>query len=79
MLAGFAPRFPGDSDGKESACNAGDPGSIPGSGRSPEKEMAIHSSIFPWRISWTEEPGSYNPWGHKEADMTDQLSLHLNL
>ena len=27
--------FPGDSDGKASACNAGDPGSIPGSGRSP--------------------------------------------
>ena len=29
--------FPGGSDGKESACNAGDPGSIPGSGRSPEE------------------------------------------
>ena len=28
--------FPGGSDGKVSACNAGDPGSIPGSGRSPE-------------------------------------------
>ena len=27
--------FPGDSDGKESACNAGDPGSNPGLGRSP--------------------------------------------
>ena len=27
--------FPGSSDGKESACNAGDPGSIPGLGRSP--------------------------------------------
>ena len=27
--------FPGGSDGKESACDAGDPGSIPGSGRSP--------------------------------------------
>ena len=27
--------FPGDSDGEESACNAGDQGSIPGSGRSP--------------------------------------------
>ena len=27
--------FPGDSDGKESACHVGDPGSIPGSGRSP--------------------------------------------
>ena len=29
--------FPGGSDGKASACNAGDPGSIPGSGRSPEE------------------------------------------
>ena len=28
--------FPGGSDGKESACNAGDMGSIPGSGRSPQ-------------------------------------------
>ena len=28
-------RFPGGSDGKASACNVGDPGSIPGSGRSP--------------------------------------------
>ena len=34
-----APRgFPGDSDGKESACNAGDSGLIPGSGRSPGEE-----------------------------------------
>ena len=33
MLEGF----PGFSDGKESACNAGDPGSIPGLGRSPGK------------------------------------------
>ena len=31
------PHFPGGSDSKESACNAGDPGSIPGSGRSPGK------------------------------------------
>ena len=29
--------FPGGSDGEESACNAGDPGSIPGLGRSPEE------------------------------------------
>ena len=35
------------TSGKESACNAGDPGSIPGSGRSPlEKGMATHSSIL---------------------------------
>ena len=32
--------FPGGSDGKESACNTGDPSSIPGGGRSPGKGMA---------------------------------------
>ena len=49
--------FPGGSDGKESACNSGDLGSIPGLGRSPQEEMATHSSIFAWRILWSEEPG----------------------
>ena len=34
----------GSSDGKESACNAGDPGLIPGLGRPLEKEMATHSN-----------------------------------
>ena len=48
--------FPGDSDGKESACNKGDLGLIPGSGRSLEKGMATHSSILAWRIPWTEKP-----------------------
>ena len=38
--------FPGGSDGKESTCNAGDPGLIPGSGRSPGEGKAIHSSII---------------------------------
>ena len=99
--------FPGSSAGKESACNAGDPGSIPGLGRSAgegigyplqyswaslvaqlvenlpvmrqtwvwslhwedplEMEMATHSSILAWRV----------PWGHKESDMTEWLSLLL--
>ena len=49
--------FPGDSDGKESACNAGDPGSTPGLGKILEKGMATHSNTLAWRISWTEEPG----------------------
>ena len=44
------PGFPGGSDGKESACNVGDPGSIPGLGRSPgdslEKGKATQSSIL---------------------------------
>ena len=49
--------FLGGSDGKESACNAGDPGSIPGLEDPPEKEMATHSNILSWKIPWTEEPG----------------------
>ena len=49
--------FPGGSDGKESACNAGDLGSISGLGRSLEKRTVTHSSILAWRIPWTEEPG----------------------
>ena len=49
--------FPGGTDRKASVNNAEDPGSIPGSGRSPEKEMAIHSSTIAWKIPWTEEPG----------------------
>ena len=48
--------FPGGSDGKASAYNKGDPGSIPGLGRSLEKEMATHSSILAWKIPWMEEP-----------------------
>ena len=67
--------FPGGSDGKESACSAGDMGSIPGSGRPPEKGMATHSIILAWRIPWTEEPcGLYSPWGCKEPDTTEQLT-----
>ena len=40
-----------------------------------EKEMAIHSSILAWRIPWTEEP---RPWGCKELDMTERLTLSLS-
>ena len=46
IIAPFVPGFPGDSDGKVSACNAGDPGLIQWLGRSPEKEMATHFAIF---------------------------------
>ena len=36
-----------------------------------EKEMATHSSILAWEITWTEEPGGlYSPWGCKESDTT---------
>ena len=36
-----------------------------------ENGMATHSSIFAWRIPWTEEPVGYSPWGHNESDMTE--------
>ena len=46
--------FPGSSAGKESTCNAGDPGLIPGLGRSAGKKgKATHSSILAWRTAWT--------------------------
>ena len=41
-----SPLFPGGSDGKESACSAGDPGSIPGLEDPLEKGMTTHSSIL---------------------------------
>ena len=39
----------------------------------PEKEMATHSSILAWRRQ--RRLVGYNPWGHKESDMTEQLAL----
>ena len=34
-----------------------------------QRELATHSSILAWKISWTEEPGGlYDPWGHEELD-----------
>ena len=51
------------SDSKESACNVGDLGLIPGLGRSLEKEMATHFSILAWRIPGMEEPGGLQSMG----------------
>ena len=66
--------FPDGSDGKESACNAGDPGLIAGLG-------------IPWRRKWQSTPvflpgefngqrslAGYSPWGHTELDMTERLT-----
>ena len=69
--------FRGGSDSKEPACNAGNPGLIPGSGRSPgRKEMATHSSILAWIISWTEEPGGLQSMESQRV-RTEQLTLSL--
>ena len=70
----------GGSDGKESACSVGDPGSIPGSGRSPGEGNGnpLQYSCLE-KIPWMEEPG-YSPWGRKYSDTTERLHfLSLSL
>ena len=67
--------FSGGSDGKESACNAGDLGSIPGLGGSPGEG---HGN--PLQYSCLENPhgqrnlAGYSQWGRKESDMTERQS-----
>ena len=65
--------FPGGSDGKESACNAGDLGSIPRLEDPLEKGMATHSSTLASRIPWTEEPGGLQSMGSQSmgSDTTE--------
>ena len=59
--------FPDGSAGKESACNAGDLGSIPGLGRAPEE-----GSHYLLQYSGLENfHGLFSPWGHKEPDITE--------
>ena len=67
--------FLGAWDSKESVCNAGDQGSIPGPEKSPGKRSFYYSTILAWRIPWTEEPLGYSPWGCKESETTKWLSL----
>jgi len=56
--------FPGGLDSKESTCNAGDPGSIPESGRSPVEGNGYPLQyILSWRIPGTEEPGGLQSMG----------------
>ena len=62
--------FPGDSPGKESACNVGDLGSISWLGRPLEKGWLPTSVFWPGEFN-----GLYSPWGCKELDMTKWLSL----
>ena len=114
-MLGTCVGFPGSSAGKESARNAGDPSSIPGSGRSPgegigyplkyswaslvaqmvknplemwetwiqslgwedaalEEDMANHSVFLPGEFHGQRSLAGCSPWGHKELDMTKQLS-----
>ena len=64
---------PGGSDGKESACNSGDPDSID----PPEKGLATYSSILAWKIPWTEEPGGLQSMGSQRVGH-DWVSTHTH-
>ena len=62
--------FPCGSSDKESTCNVGDLGSIPGLGRSPREGKG-----YPLQYSGLENSMDHSPWDHKESDMTEWHSL----
>ena len=72
--------FPVGSNCKESACNVGDPGSIPGLGRCPGG-----TNGYPLQYSCLENSmdrgawrATVHRWGRKESDRTEQLTLSLS-
>ena len=62
------------SAGKETACSVRDLGSIPGLARSPGEGKG-----YPLQYSGLENSMLYSPWGRKELDSTEQLSLHFRV
>ena len=52
---------------------AGDMGSIPGSGRSPEGENS--NPLLPGKSHGQRNLVGYSPWGHKELDMTEATEI----
>ena len=71
----FHSDFPGGSDGKESACSAGDLGSIPGLGRSSgEGNTPV---VLPGEFHGQRNQVGYSRWGQKELDVTEILTLAL--
>ena len=69
--------FPGGSEVKASACNAGDLGLIPGLGRSPGEGNGNPLQFLAWRIPWMEEPGGLQSMGLQRVghDWVTSLSL----
>ena len=65
--------LPGASDGKESACNAWDQGSIPGLGKIPWRRKCQPSPVFlPGEFHGQGSLAAYSPWDHRESDTTEQ-------
>ena len=70
-----------DSDSKESACNAGDQGLIPGSGRFPGEwngnPLFLMNVFLSGEFNRQKSLASCSPWGHSESDTTEQLTISL--
>ena len=84
----FAPReafkhifqfsFPGGSDSKASAYNAGDPASIPGSGRSPGEGNGTPTPVLlPGQFHGLRSLVGYSSWGRKKSDTTERFHFHF--
>ena len=74
--------FPKGSVVKNPPANAGDAGevgSIPGSRKSPEGEMATHSSILAWRIPWTKDSGELKSLGSQRSDAAEDRCVSIRL
>ena len=68
--------FPGSSVGEDTVCNAGDPGSIPGSGRSSGEGNDNPLQYSCLENPWTEEPGRLQSMRSQELDMTGLVGLN---
>ena len=71
--------FPGGSEGKVSACNAGDLGSILGSGRPPGEGNGNPLQYSCLENSMERCLVDYSPWDHKESDTTERVHFNLTL
>ena len=73
--------FPGGLEVKNTPVNAGDTGSIPRSGRSPgedsPRERRLSRVFLPGKSQGQRSLAVYSPWGRKESDTAERLTLLL--
>ena len=67
------------SNGKESAYNVGDPGSIPGQENPLEKEQLSTLEFLLGEFHGQRSLAGYSPWGHKEPGKTEWLTLSFHV
>ena len=75
LRSACVPNFPGGSEVKASAYDAGDPGSIPGLGRSSGEGNDKTPVLLPGKSHGQRSVLGYSLWGHKESDMTDDFTF----